>query len=270
MIIDFHTHAFADALAGRALAKLAGNSGLQPALDGTVGSLRASMRRAGIARAVLCPIATRPHHFDGIRDWARELRTSAPELETLVSVHPDDPAAARHLEEAAAEGFKGVKFHPYYQDFAVDEPRMYPIYEKIRDLGLLAVFHCGFDIAFPHTPLCNPAKIRRLADDLPGFKLVATHFGGWMDWDEAERHVIGRPIWLDTSMTSPSLPPERLRRMALSHPAEYLLFGTDSPWTDESAEIALWRSLDLPPDRLDAFLGGNASRLLASVGFPPA
>ena len=263
MKIDFHTHAFEDALAERALAKLVGNSGLEPALDGTVGALRASMRQAGIGRAVVCPIATRPHHFGGIREWARRLRETAPELEMLLSVHPDDPDAARHLEETAAEGFKGVKFHPYYQDFAVDERRMYPIYEKIRELNLLAVFHCGYDIAFPHIPACTPAKIRRLADDLPGFKLVATHFGGWMDWDDAERHIIGQPIWLDTSMASPSLPPERLKRMALAHPADRLLFGTDSPWTGESGEIALWKSLGMDEAWLEGFFGGNAERLLA-------
>lgn len=266
--IDFHTHAFADALAGRALAKLAANSGLTHALDGTVAALRGSMRRARIDRAVVCPIATRPHHYAGIRDWARGVRATAPDLEMLLSVHPDDPQAAEHLEEAAADGFKGVKFHSYYQEFSVDEPRMRPIYEKIRDLGLLVVFHCGYDIAFPHDRWCNPAKIARLAEDFPGLKLVATHLGGWMEWEESARTLIGRPIWLDVSMASPFLPPERIREMVLAHPAEYLLFGTDSPWTDQSAEVAFWEGLGLDGAFLRGFFGGNAERLLASVGRP--
>lgn len=270
MIIDFHTHAFADGLAERAMAKLAGNSGFPHALDGTVGALRASMRKAGIGRAVVCPIATRPHQFGGIREWARELRATAPELEVLLSVHPDDPLVLEHLEETAAEGFKGIKFHPYYQGFAVDGPRMFPIYEKIRDLNLLAVFHCGFDVAFPHDRVCDAAKMRRLSEDLPGFKLVATHFGGWSDWDEAERHIIGRPIWLDASMTSPFVSRDRLKRMALAHPAEYLLFGTDSPWTDESAELAIWKGLGMPEGWLERFFGGNAARLLDGAGQPRA
>lgn len=270
MIIDFHTHAFADGLAERAIAKLRGNSGLDTALDGTVGDLRASMKNAGIARAVVCPIATRPHHFEGIREWARGLRQTAPELEVLLSIHPDDPDALAHLEETAAECFKGVKFHPYYQGFAVDEPRMYPIYEKLRELNLLSVFHCGFDIAFPRDRLCDASRIARLADDLPGFKLVATHFGGWNDWDEAECHLLGRPVWLDTSMTSPFVPRDRLRRMALAHPADRLLFGTDSPWTSEPEELSIWRSMGLPQPWLEGFLGGNASRLLSDSGSSPA
>jgi len=266
MKIDFHTHAFEDGLAERALAKLSGNSGLVPALDGTVGALRASMEKAGISRAVVCPIATRPHHFAGIRDWARRLRAEAPELEMLLSIHPDDPDAAAHLEETAAEGFKGVKFHPYYQGFAVDERRMYRVYEKIRELGLLAVFHCGFDIAYPRDRTCDPWRIRRVVDDLPGLRLVATHFGGWDDWDEAERWIVGQPIWLEVSMTAAFTKRERVKRMAMAHPAGRLLFGTDSPWTDESEQVSFWEGLGMPEEWLEGFFGGNAARLLAEAG----
>ena len=145
---------------------------------------------------------------------------------------------------------------------------MRPIYEKIRELSLLVVFHCGYDIAFPHDRWCNPAKIARLAEDFPGLKLVATHLGGWMEWEESARTLIGRPIWLDVSMASPFLAPERIREMVLAHPAEYLLFGTDSPWTDQSAEVAFWEGMGLDEDFLGGFFGGNAERLLASVGRP--
>lgn len=50
--------------------------------------------------------------------------------------------------------------------------------------------------------------------------------------------------------------------MILAHPADYLLFGTDSPWGDLAEELARWRTLELPPDLLAAALGGNAERLL--------
>ena len=50
--------------------------------------------------------------------------------------------------------------------------------------------------------------------------------------------------------------------MILAHPADRILFCTDSPWADQSEELARWRALDLPADRLAAALGGNAARLL--------
>ena len=58
-VIDFHTHAFPDALADRAMGQLQARAGIRACLDGRVGSLLASMDRAGIDRSVVCCIATR-------------------------------------------------------------------------------------------------------------------------------------------------------------------------------------------------------------------
>lgn len=52
--------------------------------------------------------------------------------------------------------------------------------------------------------------------------------------------------------------------MLLAHPADYLLFGTDSPWADQAEAIRSLEKLDLPPDILDKLLGQNAKRLLNS------
>ena len=58
------------------------------------------------------------------------------------------------------------------------------------------------------------------------------------------------------------MPAAEARTMILAHPADRMLFGTDSPWSDQTAELARWRALGLPEDRLAAALGGNAARLL--------
>jgi predicted TIM-barrel fold metal-dependent hydrolase len=44
---------------------------------------------------------------------------------------------------------KGFKFHPYYQDFDLDDPVMDPIYAAMEERGLICVSHTGFDHAFP-------------------------------------------------------------------------------------------------------------------------
>ena len=58
------------------------------------------------------------------------------------------------------------------------------------------------------------------------------------------------------------MPVAEARAMILAHPADRILFGTDSPWSDQAAELARWRALGLPEDFLAAALGGNAARLL--------
>lgn len=263
MIIDFHTHAFADDLAPRVISKLEAEGDCHAALDGRVDTLLASMDRAGIARSVVCPIATKPAQFEGIRNWAREVRSRQPRLEMFLSVHPDDPDALAHIDQTADEGFQGLKFHPYYQEFTLDDDRLFPLYERIAARGLIAVFHTGFDIAYPPDRICDPVRVRRVADTFPTLKLVATHLGAWRDWDNAREHLIGRPLYIETSYSIWDMPAEQARELILAHPPEYLLFGSDSPWADQTEELAHWRKLDLPGDLLAAALGGNAARLLA-------
>ena len=261
-IVDFHVHAFPDALAPRALALLASRTGIAPAHDGTVAGLLSSMRRAGVSRALLSPIATKPSHFAGIRDWALSLRSQDLPLSFLLSVHPDDPLALQHVDETASLAFPGLKFHPYYQNFAIDDPRLFPLYQRISDRSLLAVFHCGYDAAFPHTPLATPPQILAVARRFPSLRLVVTHLGGWSDWDRARQCIIGQPIDVEISMSG-SLPPEQLREMLLAHPADRLLFGSDAPWDDPSAALSRILALHLPPHRLSLLLSSNALRLLS-------
>ena len=262
MLIDFHTHAFEDNLAAKAIPFLEEEGNVKAFLDGRISSLLADMDRAGIDRSVVCPIATKPTHFDGIRRWARAVRAAEPRIEMFLSIHPDDPDALVHADETADEGFKGVKVHPYYQKFVLDDPRMFPLYERLAARGLIAVFHTGYDMAYPPDKVANPLRARRVADAFPDFKLVVTHLGGWRDWEESRQCLIGRPIYLETSYCLHEMPTAEARAMILAHPADYLLFGTDSPWGDLAEELARWRTLELPPDLLAAALGGNAARLL--------
>lgn len=50
MYIDFHTHAFADKIAGRAMEALSATSGLKPYTDGTLCGLKKSSGNAILAR----------------------------------------------------------------------------------------------------------------------------------------------------------------------------------------------------------------------------
>ena len=96
IIIDFHTHAFPDSLAPRAIAQLTINaaaSGYTPLPDGTVDGLIASMDTAGVTRSVVCNIATNAHQMTKVNDFALSC-TRNPRLIPLGSLHPDADGAA--------------------------------------------------------------------------------------------------------------------------------------------------------------------------------
>jgi len=262
-IIDFHTHAFPDELAERAMKVLEGEGGIKAHLNGRISSLLCSMDRSGIEKSVVCSIATKPAQFDSILTWSKKIRTER--IIPFPSLHPDDPEFAERIARIKGEGFKGIKFHSYYQDFSLDEERLFPLYERICRENLIVAMHTGFDFAFEKIRKADPARIMRVVERFPDIKLVTTHLGAWDDWEEVETHIVGKRIYMELSFSLEYLEKERAKKIILDHPGEYILFGTDSPWTDQGKTQALLRNLELGQGLENLILRENALRLLNSV-----
>ncbi len=259
-IIDFHTHAFPDPLAERAMKALQEEGDIPAYLDGRIASLLGSMDRNGIDRSVVCSIATRPAQFDPILKWSRAIASDR--IRPFPSFHPDDPGWRDRIAAVKGEGFRGIKWHPYYQEFDIVRPDLFRMYERIARAGLVLLLHTGYDFSFVHTPLADPARILRIAETFPELKLVPTHLGAWEMWDEVERLLVGRPVYMEVSFACQFMSAERARSIMSRHPAEYLLFGTDSPWADQGEALSLFRGLHLTPATEKSILYENALRLL--------
>jgi predicted TIM-barrel fold metal-dependent hydrolase len=258
-VIDAHTHAFPDELARRAISRIEGLAGVHSVLDGTVSSLLRSMDAAGIERSIVLSIATKPSQFDSILAWSRTAESSR--IHCLLSVHPADPHAAERIRVCAEEGFKGLKFHPYYQDFDLDDPVMDPLYGAMEERGLVCVSHTGFDHAFPFLRRADPVRILHVLKRFPRLTFVATHLGAWRDWDQVAQHLPGTRLWIDTAYSLEFLPREEARGLILSFPPERLLFGSDSPWACQERSLGLLRDLALGTRYENALLEENARTL---------
>jgi uncharacterized protein len=259
-IIDFHAHAFPDALAARAISQLEHGGGVKACLDGRVASLLASMDQAGIATSVICSIATKPEQFDPILKWSQQI--ASPRIVPLPSIHPRAADVVGQARRVAEAGLLGIKLHPYYQDFYLDEELLLPLFRVLDELGLLVVCHTGFDFAFPRDRRADPVRILRVLDRFPTLRLVTTHLGAWDDWDEVEKHLIGKPVMMEISLSIDLLGRERSRALLSAHPSDKILFGTDSPWTNQGETLALVRGLALDEEREQRLLLGNAKALL--------
>jgi uncharacterized protein len=258
--IDIHTHAFTDFIAKVAIPALEREGGIKAYLDGTVAGLLASMDRSGIEQSVLCSIATRPEQFTPILEWSKAIRSER--IIPFPSLHPDDPLLLEHLQEVHDQGFKGVKMHPYYQDYFLDDAGLNELYQKISELGMILVIHAGYDIAYPRIRRADPQRILEVCRQFPKLKLIATHLGGWDEWADVRRLLTGEPIYMELSFALDFLDQKRIRDILLSHPPEYLLFGTDSPWTDQATTLKMLGRLGLPETLFDQITSGNALRLL--------
>lgn len=263
MVIDVHTHAFPDQLAARAMAQLqAETDEVIAVLDGTVGDLLKSMDRAGIAASVVASIATKPTQFDSILRWSDTIRSER--IIPFPSLCPKSEGAVEQVHRVAAEGFRGIKLHPYYQQFLLDDEGVFPAYAAAEECGLVILMHCGFDIAFPRERVADPARLVRVLEQFPNLRVIAAHLGAWMDWDEVEARLVGRPVYLDVSTCFDFMPREQAERILRAHPPEYLVYGSDSPWVDQLRTLEQLREFGLPPAVEAAVEGGNATRLLAA------
>jgi predicted TIM-barrel fold metal-dependent hydrolase len=275
-IIDFHTHAFPDALAPRAVAQLTINaaaSGYTPLTDGTIAGLIASMDKAGITRSVVCNIATNPRQMKKVNDFAIAC-TENPRLIPLGSVNPDTTPEEidTELNRLKAAGIPGIKVHPDYMKVEIDSEKFTPILAACAEKNLFVITHAGFDPVEPDHIHCSPDMVLRVVDRHPDLKLVLAHTGGFDREGEVLDKLCGAPVWLDTSLSAVrraksarwgALCSEILRR----HDPSRILFATDTPWSDPAAEIDFVHSLALPEEQTDAILHGNAEALLTSCGW---
>ncbi len=260
MIVDFHVHCFTDELAKKAVNILSQRAGIPPRVDGTVQEVRDSMKKAGVDYSVLLPIATKPSQTEVINNWAASV--SGDGIVAFGSVHPDYTEWKKELKRIKDLGLKGIKLHPDYQLFYIDDKRMYPIYEYMFSLGLILVFHAGRDIGLPEPYHCTPDRLYKLVCEFNGAKIIAAHMGSFSYWDDVEKYLVGTEIYFDTSFSLGCISDEQAKRIILNHGYEKVLFATDSPWTDQREEIEKLKNLKLGTEAESAILGVNACKLL--------
>jgi len=261
--IDMHAHAFPDDLAERAITTLEAECPWQAVGGGTVANLLASMDAAGLAASTIFTIATRPDQAEGILRWCETIRSDR--IWPFPSVHPDAPDATGLIERIARAGFAGIKLHPMYQNFAIDEPRMNPLYAACRDAGLVVTFHSGRDIAYPpDDDRASPQRLAKMLDHMPGLRVISSHMGGWRSWDAVEKHILGRDgLWIDTSFSLEELGPDLAAGMIRRHGPDRVVFGTDWPWRSHAESLTRLHNLGLSPAEEQAVRRDNAAKLLA-------
>ncbi len=260
-MIDFHLHAFPDQLAERALGILSKKSGgLEPVFDGTVTGLTNMMKKDGIDIGVVLMIATKPSQEASVNRFAIE--NNKDNLVFFGSIHPKSKHVRDHLKQLKAAGIRGVKLHPESQGFSIDDPELLPIYAMIAEMGLITVFHTGLDIGYDYPGNSRPQALARVLPAFQGAPVVAAHFGGYMLWDEVERELVGKPVYLDTSYCHSRILQPVANRLIQNHGVDRILFGSDAPWGNPRLEISMINHFDLTEQEKEAIFDGNARRLL--------
>lgn len=259
MIIDAHAHVWPDKIAELAL----GANRLPDLVargDGTVGGLRADMDASGVSMSCCLGIANQARHVDRVNEFVADLKS--PERYGFGTVHVE-LSAEENLASLRRHGIDAVKIHPLFQDFALDDSRLWEILEAFGD-EIAVITHVGEGGSAHANTLSSPAMIRDIARQFPALRLMACHFGGYKILDDAEEMLAGADVVLETSWppSLKTLRPERVRRLIQRHGAERVVFGSDWPMTSPTEEIAAIEALGLTDDETKQVLGGTMARLL--------
>jgi hypothetical protein len=260
-VIDFHTHMFPDNLAERAIAALQENApGAEPKTNGKLSGLRESMKKNGVTKSVLLPIATKPSQVSTINKGCAALMSE--DCIPFGTLHPDIPSFRDEIDLLKSLHVKGIKFHPEYQDFYIDDAKLFPLYEALEAEQMIVVFHAGKD---PGPFSCDhalPPAFKKIHASFPRLRMSAAHMGGWQVWNDVEKFTVDLPIFFDTAAVREYLPVPDFIRLARKHGTDRIVFGSDSPWYDQGVDIKWITGMPLTDDEKEHILYKNAEALL--------
>ncbi len=260
MIIDFHTHAFPPKIAKATMEKLSYfGGGLIPQTDGTADGLEKLMAKDGVDKSVVLAIATNEKQQQAVNDYIISLESES--LIPFGSVYPWAENALEELERIKSAGVKGIKFHPEYQQFFVDDEKMKPLYKKASELGFIILFHAGEDIGYPPPYHATPERLRKAAKwiDTP---MVCAHWGSANMGEDVLKYLCDIPVYFDTAFGYASMPKPRAQRIMDKKGADWFLFGSDCPWHAPSWDIGMIETLDLSESDKEKIYYKNAEKLL--------
>jgi predicted TIM-barrel fold metal-dependent hydrolase len=263
--IDFHTHVWPDRVAHSTVSAVCERSGIKASSDGTLEGLKRSMAAGGIDLSVVAAVATKPEQVGSIQRWLTDIRQ--PGIETLAAMHPADPLTLTQMKGLKQQGFRGFKLHPDYQDFFVDDPRMYPVYETVAEAGMFILFHAGVDRGLPYPVHGTPKRLAAVHKAVPELRVIAAHLGGEDAYEETAECLLGEDVYLDTAFVLRQMPGTFRELILREHPADRLLFASDSPWMDQGEELRFLLQLPFLTDGdKEKICSSNAARLLGLEG----
>lgn len=256
-ITDCHAHIFPHKIAEKATAGIGDFYGKPMCYTGTPEFLLESGRKAGITRYWVHSVATTPRQVSSINHFIAEQCALHPEFIGFGTLHPFSDDIGRDLDELIGLGLRGVKVHPDFQRFNIDDDRAVEMYELFA--GKLPILvHLGDD----RYDFSHPRRMARVLDMLPELDAVGAHLGGYRVWEEGYEALGDKRIFVDTSSTLGMMNDyDRARALIKRWGADRLIFGCDFPMWDHSEELERFGKLGIKGDALEKILWRNAEQV---------
>jgi predicted TIM-barrel fold metal-dependent hydrolase len=265
LIVDAHTYLMPERLFAAVRRYVRANLWHPRYDDASVPDLVQTLLEAGVGRFVCMAHAHRGEMARSLNHWMANVQTTfAPHALGMAAFHPDDGEALPVLVKEAfgSLGLHGARLHPVAGKFALDDPRLDPLYASLTERGLLLSVHAG---RRPEpSEYVGARAFARLMRRFPDLSVVVSHAGA----DEFDAFfdlcATYHGVHVDTAMIFNGYlggPPPIQRLLEFQ---DRVVFGSGFPLVPYRLESAItaMRELRLGRALEEKLLLTNAARLL--------
>ena len=256
-IIDAHCHIYPQKIAAKAVAAIGNFYDIKMSEDGTAASLIREGESIGVEKYVVHSTATTVHQVRSINEYIYGEMQAHPEFIGFMTLHNEmtDEAIEEEVELALSRGMKGVKLHPDFQKFNIDDAEN--IY-RVTAGKLPVLLHMG-DKRYDFS---SPERLRKMAEKYPEQTFIGAHFGGYSVWDKVECLKDLPNVYFDTSSSLWFLDKAKAADLIHRFGHERYFFGTDFPMWRHDEELKRFLALDLTEEEREDILYNNVAKLL--------
>jgi predicted TIM-barrel fold metal-dependent hydrolase len=201
-------------------------------------------------------------------DWTASAVSNHKELIGMGFVIAGAPESIEEVARCAKDlHFKAIKIHHSHSRIFPNDSRNYPIYEKISELGIPVLFHCGKNpySKTSETQFSAPSGFRPVLSSFSRMKVILGHLAGHEDFPEESLDLLlsFRNALADTAIDSTSS--FNIGELVKKIGIEKLVFGSDYPIHDPTSLLS-WLRDSLPESDLDVIICKNPKDLFGLVG----
>ena len=259
-IVNAHCHIYPEKIASKAVVGIRDFYDLDMSLNGTVDDLIKDGNQIGVTHYLVHSVATTPKQVSSINEFISESVKAHPDLFTgFGTLHPDSDDIQGDFDYLIELGLKGVKLHPDFQRFALNDDKSFEMGKVINDGDVPVLIHCG-DFRYNFS---NPPQLKPFLNEYPDLTVIGAHFAGWSIWEEASRQLSDyENLYVDLSSSLYALSPETALDLIHAYGSDKVLWGTDYPMWDSVSEMEYFKKIELSESEKSEILFKNASKLL--------
>jgi predicted TIM-barrel fold metal-dependent hydrolase len=211
-----------------------------------------------VSKYIISSVSTTIHQVRSINKFLINQSDEHKELIPLITLHPDlsREEIKNEIQFGILNNARGIKLHPDFQRFYIDDKNVYKIYEEAQQ-KLPILFHAG-DNRYDYS---RPIRLSKVAKDFPELICIAAHLGGFSRWDETDCYQGLENVYFDTSSALPFLTPERAEKIIRMKGVDKVIWGCDFPMWNHKEELDRFLKIPLLENERIQILSINAKQL---------